>query len=76
MYASRWKAPPPSKAQPECDYNHDMCKAWANTGQCKKNLGFMAEDYPTAVGFLGLAALGPVHLSDGAQRRVLHKAAG
>ena len=37
----RWSAPAPPKAPPGCDNKHELCKAWANAGECKKNPGFM-----------------------------------
>lgn len=55
----RWTAPPPPKAPPGCDNKHELCKAWANAGECKKNPGFMLQDCKWAckacdVGFKGL----------------------
>ena len=40
----RWTAPAPPKAPPGCDNKHELCKAWANAGECKKNPGFMLQD--------------------------------
>ena len=40
----RWSAPAPPNAPPGCDNKHELCKAWANAGECKKNPGFMLQD--------------------------------
>jgi len=40
----RWRPPPPPPDVGGCKDKNPTCKAWANSGECKKNAGFMIGD--------------------------------
>jgi len=37
----RYSAPPPPSAPVGCEDRHNMCKAWASSGECKSNPNYM-----------------------------------